>query len=378
MPKPSIRYHLRRLTDYFVNYDLIQQSEEQYRARILAGCLLVMCLYAWLITLYLLFEYASNLLDPTGIFLSLPIGCFYIVCLFLQKYTAKTLIIAHAFAFPLYLSLLISSCITGGPDASSNQIMLLIPLIMFFTAGLRSGFIWSAIVLATQSAIFSMDLHGFQFAQAMDAQTQIEQGFLHWIITLSGIMGIAFVYERAHQNLVAQRNLTESDNRYLTDHDLLTGVVNRHAFEKQLYQHMKSTQKHKMIFSLIMLDINHFHKINAHYGFTVGDNILLTLSARFKSLNDIKIIARTNGNQFSLVTHAHNKDINIDRLITEILELTSQPFSIGHQIVSLNIAMGISQFTNGMMTCDELLIQAEDSLEFAKKNEQAYHLAENC
>ncbi len=372
MQKIPLRNQLRRLTDYFVNYDLIQQPEEQYRARILAGCLLVMCFYAWLISFFLLFEYSLNVLEPTGLYMSLPIGVLYIACLFMLKITGKTLYIAHAFSTPLFLSLLVAGFITGGSDATSNQIMLLIPLIMFFTAGLGSGFVWSGIVLTTQLVIFIMELRGFAFTQAMNEQTQLEQGFFHWFITLSGVMGIAFVYERAHQNLVMQRNMTETDNRYLSDHDLLTGVVNRHAFEKQLNQHIKSTHKHKMIFSVFVIDINHFHEVNARYGFTVGDNILLTLAKRFYSLNQIKIIARTNGNQFTLVSHAQNKEISTDHLIAEILELTSQPFSIGHQIVSLNIAMGISQFTNGMMTSDELMIQSEDAVQNAKKHGLTY------
>jgi diguanylate cyclase (GGDEF)-like protein len=363
----SLRQKLRKLGEYFVNYDLIQQSEEQYRARILASCLLVMCLYAWLIAGILLFEHVIHGLQPIGIFLSTGTGIFYIACLFSLKKTAKTLIIAQAFAIPLFLSLLFSSFITGGDQATSNQIMLLIPLIMFFTAGISSGLAWCAIILVSQLMLFIMNLQGFQFMQAMDAQTQIEQGFFHWLITLSGIVGIALVYERAHQNLVTQRNIRESDNRYLTEHDFLTGVINRHAFEKQILQHMKSTHKHKLIFSVFVIGINHFHQINARYGFTVGDNILLTLSTRFKNLKDIKIIARTNGSQFTLVTHAHTTDINADALITEILELASQPFSIGHQIVTLNITIGITRFSNGMMTSDELMIQAEDSLKTAQK-----------
>lgn len=364
----------RKAGEYFVNTDLIQESEAQYRARILASSLLILLSYTFVIVIILIMQYLQGRVQFIGILLCSAISAFYIMCLLALKKTGKTVVVAHAFAIPLYLILTLSSFITGGLNATSSQLMLIIPLILFFTAGAKSGFIWTAIIFATQTVIFILCKYGFEFEQTMSAEAQIEQGFLHWTSALFGIIGIALVYERAHQNLITQRNMRETDNRYLTHHDLLTGVTNRQALEKLLTQHLQLTQRQKLTLTVITLEIAQFQQINARYGFIAGDNILLTLATRLKSLEDIKIVARTNGNQFTLVTFAHDHDFNYEELIDNVLFVASQPFTIGHQIITATVNLGIAFFTNGMMTTDELLLEAEKSLHIAQENNLAYKL----
>ena len=363
MKKNRLYQSFSLLLERFVNHERITQPEEQYRARILVGCLVVMTTYAFIICLILLGEALQG--ETTvmiGFWMSSIVGTFYLACLFLFKKTGKILLIAHAFALPLYVALVIASFISGGPGATSSQIMLIIPLILFFTAGILSGYIWGAIVLATQVIIFILYKHGYAFTLSMNPETIIEQGFLHWIATLAGIVGIARVYEKAHLDLASQRDLRESDNRYLSEHDLLTGVHNRQSLEKHLTQYLKSTHRLKMTLTVFIVDIEDFHQLNHRYGYTVGDNILLSLASRLKNLEDIKLAGRTDGNQFTLITHAHPRDFDIENLIQKVLTASTQPFSIGHQIVSITVSIGIAGFHNGMMTTDEILIEAEDSL----------------
>lgn len=364
--------HLGLMVERFSRHERIHQPEEQYRARILVGCLVVMSLNAFLISAYQLHQYLHGKLAVEGTILSCFTGLFYFLCLWAMKRTGKTLLIAHAFALPLYLSLTIAYFLAGGPTATSSQIMLLIPFTVFFTAGIRSGYAWALIVLATHLSIFIMHKQGFDFVQSMDQETIIEQSLLHWLIALSGIVGIARVYEKAHENLVSQRDKRESDNRYLSEHDLLTGVHNRQSLEKQLSQYLKATHKLKMTLTVITLDIEQFHLTNLRYGYKVGDNILQTLAVRMQNLPDIKLVGRTNGNRFTLVSHAHASDVDREKLVRDVLFTATQPFSIGHQIISISVSLGWASLTNGMMTSDEILLEAEKSLLKAREGGIAY------
>ncbi len=59
--------------------------------------------------------------------------------------------------------------------------------------------------------------------------------------------------------------------KHLAEHDQLTGLLNRRAFEVKLYDYFALYQRYNMPFSIVMLDIDHFKKINDRYGHATGD-----------------------------------------------------------------------------------------------------------
>ena len=110
---------------------------------------------------------------------------------------------------------------------------------------------------------------------------------------------------------------------YLTEArtDGLTGLANRRAFDQQLDEQFRSFAQSRRPFSLAMIDIDHFKKINDTYGHPAGDAVLREMSNRLKlHLTDPIQIARYGGEEFAIVLDLplDKASLEIDRLRTAI------------------------------------------------------------
>ena len=84
--------------------------------------------------------------------------------------------------------------------------------------------------------------------------------------------------------------------------DFLTGLYNRRAFEKQLELAVERAKRDKGIFSLILLDIDHFKRINDLYGHLVGDEVLKKLAQLIKdTVRKVDFPARYGGEEFAII-----------------------------------------------------------------------------
>ncbi|MGQ0561672.1 MAG: GGDEF domain-containing protein [Gemmatimonadota bacterium] len=90
--------------------------------------------------------------------------------------------------------------------------------------------------------------------------------------------------------------------RTLAEHDALTGLHNRRAFDRHLEAEQARFERYRRPFALIMLDIDHFKKINDTYGHEAGDEVLRGVGRRVAaSLRDVDVAARYGGEEFALL-----------------------------------------------------------------------------
>ncbi len=91
----------------------------------------------------------------------------------------------------------------------------------------------------------------------------------------------------------------EEKLRYISYHDNLTGVYNRHFFEEELKRLDTSRQ---LPISLIVLDANGLKKINDTYGHSVGDELLIKITRIVNStIREEDIVARLGGDEFAII-----------------------------------------------------------------------------
>jgi diguanylate cyclase len=91
---------------------------------------------------------------------------------------------------------------------------------------------------------------------------------------------------------------------YLTEArtDGLTGLANRKAFDQKLDESYAKWLASKKPFSLAIIDIDHFKKINDTYGHPAGDAVLREMSNRLREVSDEAIIiARYGGEEFAII-----------------------------------------------------------------------------
>ncbi|ADN08411.1 sensor domain-containing diguanylate cyclase [Sulfurimonas autotrophica] len=84
--------------------------------------------------------------------------------------------------------------------------------------------------------------------------------------------------------------------------DPLTGIYNRRYFERKISEEITRCERYEMVFSLIMLDIDFFKRINDTYGHDVGDKVLQSHSALIlENLRESDILCRVGGEEFMII-----------------------------------------------------------------------------
>jgi two-component system, cell cycle response regulator len=85
--------------------------------------------------------------------------------------------------------------------------------------------------------------------------------------------------------------------------DALTGARKREYFDNRLLSELSFSKRHGSPVSLIMIDVDHFKKVNDVYGHTAGDQVLMQLSALIKKgLREEDVFARYGGEEFAIIT----------------------------------------------------------------------------
>jgi len=119
-------------------------------------------------------------------------------------------------------------------------------------------------------------------------------------------------YDQMNKQLIQAKvhleNLTkelEQKNRTLdnlANIDGLTGLFNHRYFQNILDQEIKRAERHSTYLSLVLIDIDHFKKVNDTYGHQVGDFILAEFSKTIqKNIRQYDIIARYGGEEFVVI-----------------------------------------------------------------------------
>ena len=93
--------------------------------------------------------------------------------------------------------------------------------------------------------------------------------------------------------------------RRLSEHDALTGALNHRAFQSLLAQLYQDYQTQGTVFALVMVDLDHFKKVNDSHGHAVGDTVLKVLvRLALRLLRNEDRVARLGGEEFVLVLPA--------------------------------------------------------------------------
>ena len=109
------------------------------------------------------------------------------------------------------------------------------------------------------------------------------------------------IYERTESLLDEKSQLIEDKNELtrMALTDSLTGLSNRTHMNQILYKEYARFERHNQRFGIIMLDIDHFKRINDNYGHDVGDTVLKKLAQIFEnSIRTSDFVARWGGEEF--------------------------------------------------------------------------------
>jgi len=155
--------------------------------------------------------------------------------------------------------------------------------------------------------------------------------------------------------------------------DGLTRVANRRRFDEKLQDEWNRAQRHGHPLSLLMLDIDHFKRVNDELGHLVGDDCLTEVaalcSAEVQRSGDL--LARYGGEEFSILLPATPGDGAL-RVAERVRQAVARsPVHSGERVapVSLTISVGVACLVpDSDMEPQELIRQADEALYAAKES----------
>lgn len=107
---------------------------------------------------------------------------------------------------------------------------------------------------------------------------------------------------------IEAENKVKEELKRIANTDPLTGIANRRVFFEKMEDELKRIKRGRQEFSMLLIDIDHFKKINDTYGHDVGDFVLIGVTKVIQQcLREIDIAARLGGEEFGIFlpeTHA--------------------------------------------------------------------------
>ena len=200
-----------------------------------------------------------------------------------------------------------------------------------------------------------MDLYDIEF------RLRHKDGSYRWIRSRGkafwGADGTAYRMAGAHTD-IEERKRQERQIELLSYHDQLTGLFNRHYYEKVVIEWSGSQLQDDSV-SLIVADVNGLKLANDAFGHEMGDQLLLAFASALRKVSRPQdMAARLGGDEFVLFMPA-TSETEAERMLKTLTQVCQEE-SI--DFLDLSVSMGVVTISNGVMTIPDAYKVAEDAM----------------
>lgn len=176
----------------------------------------------------------------------------------------------------------------------------------------------------------------------------------------------ARVGEMEHEARLFTQRLQEERRRALTD--ALTSLPNREAFNERLLMEYERWQRYRKPATLVVVDVDHFKRINDTYGHMSGDKVLQILAKELQNrLRKSDFISRYGGEEFVFILPETELDTAVSVMNKTREMIARLPFHFRDSKVQITVSMGAVAFQEGL-EMDALFELADKALYRAKQS----------
>ncbi len=173
----------------------------------------------------------------------------------------------------------------------------------------------------------------------------------------------------AFNEMQIQIKTREEKLEYMALHDSLTSLPNRLLLFDRINVAINNYQRYKKLFALFMLDLNKFKEVNDTLGHNIGDEVLVQVAERLKSiLRKTDSIARIGGDEFSILM-LNIDDTAIKELATKINTRLEEPFYINDHKILIGTSIGVSIFPKHGFNNEMLMQKADLAMYYSKQHD---------
>ncbi len=197
---------------------------------------------------------------------------------------------------------------------------------------------------------------------SVEAQEKNAFGGLYWVkLQIEAQFernGTLIGFTEIREDISTQKKLEEL---WMTDQ--LTGLYNRSRLDELYDAELRRANRYGTQFSLLLLDIDHFKRINDTHGHLVGDDVLYAVAIVLQeNIRDVDIVGRWGGEEFMLILPNTNQSEAL--ILAEKLRKTLKEYPFT-PVRKVTVSIGISSYIAGV-DADELFKRADDALYRAK------------
>ena len=154
---------------------------------------------------------------------------------------------------------------------------------------------------------------------------------------------------------------------YQASHDALTGLVNRHEFERRLNDALETARSGRQTHVLCYLDLDRFKAVNDTSGHMAGDAMLREVAALVKdAVRDSDTVARIGGDEFALLLTGCplEKAIQISQDVASVIR--EFRFVWKDKIFQIGVSIGLVEIGRESAGADEVMAAADSACYVAK------------
>ncbi len=144
-----------------------------------------------------------------------------------------------------------------------------------------------------------------------------------------------------------KKQLGEAQNSARVDH--LTEAFNRKTFEEYVDQHFKLFQASQQPVSLMLVDIDHFKRINDTFGHQVGDFVLKELVTTLKQMftRESDLLARIGGEEFAVILPDFKAEHAVKKAEEVLNKVRGEVYVHDQNQIRFTVSIGIAQLSQG-------------------------------
>jgi diguanylate cyclase (GGDEF)-like protein/PAS domain S-box-containing protein len=162
---------------------------------------------------------------------------------------------------------------------------------------------------------------------------------------------------------ITESKETQQRIHHMAHHDSLTGLPNRFCFNERL---VSVTEDRTQRGAVMSIDLDRFKAVNDLHGHPVGDRVLCEVAVRLGEVLGDHFVARIGGDEFEALVLNLDDPVRIRQLGERVIEILSQPISVGGNLIHVGASMGIAMLPQDGCDGDTLLRNADLALYRAK------------
>ena len=169
---------------------------------------------------------------------------------------------------------------------------------------------------------------------------------------------------------VAMLKLRLNEAQIQADMDVLTPVLNRRAFLREMKRVSAFAQRYGSPASVVFFDLDDFKAVNDRFGHAAGDEALKAVAKRLLSnVRESDVVGRMGGDEFAVLLAQADKETALAKAQTLADAIRDTPVQFGEWSAPLHVSYGVREIEPGA-DAEEALAEADAAM-FVRKRKQA-------